>query len=524
MMRRASRLDVAVFVGILLLGLGRLPAPFTGDQALNMLMGEVIADGGAPYVDLWDLKHPGIFLHFAAGGSLFGFNEIGIHLFELLWMLALALAVRVTAGHFLESRVAISLAPAFTVGFYYAVATSLHLTQAEVLVGLPLLLSLASAAAAVRRGARHRLAWLLASGLCAGVVFVFKAPYVALPVIFWVLSSVEVRRASNRRLISEMLRLAWPLFVGALLPVSATIIYLASQDALGVAWWTFTVHPGEAASQVPIEPRRLLDSFIWFLRTFSAPLALAFIGAWDRVRRGWDLLTAALIAWIGVGLPLIWFQVIGWWQYHYLLLLVPLGLLAMQGVATLIAIITPSEASRYRRAAAAAALLVLMAVSLPRIEPGLRAIVDVVRARPLPFDSVSARTYQSEIDQAYAESQATTSFLRSPQSHPGPIYVFGSPIIYVHAGRSPAISPLATWFHPTREAWHRMMREMTAAMPAYILVAEGALESVTVDNPSLVGDMRALRAWLDQQYETLRSDVGGTWYLRRDLAASVAPG
>ena len=61
-------------------------------------------------------------------------------------------------------------------------------------------------------------------------------------------------------------------------------------------------------------------------------------------------------------------------------------------------------------------------------------------------------------------------------------------------------------------------------MPAYILVAEGALESVTVDNPSLVGDIRALRAWLDQQYETLRSDVGGTWYLRRDLAAWVAPG
>jgi hypothetical protein len=522
MMRRSSRIDVAVFAGILLLGLGRLPAPFTGDQALNMLMGEVIAHGGAPYVDLWDLKHPGIFLSFAAGGSLFGFNEIGIHLFELLWMLALALAVRVTAGHFLESRVAIHLAPAFTVGLYYAVASSLHLTQAEVLVGLPLLLSLASAAAAVRPGTRYQLGWLFASGLCAGAVFVFKAPYVALPLIFWLLSLVELRRASNRGLSSVMLRLAWPLLVGALLPVSATIIYLASQDALGVAWWTFTVHPGEAASQIPIEPRRLLDSFIWFLRTFSAPLALAFIGAWDRVRRGWDLLTAALIAWIGVGLPLIWFQVIGWWQYHYLLLLAPLGLLATQGVATLTAI-ARTEASRYRRVAAAAALVVLVVVFVPRIEPGIRAIVDVVRARPLPFDSASARTYQSELDQAYAEAQETTSFLRSPESHPGTIYVFGSPILYVHAGRIPAISPLATWFHPTREAWHRMFREMAAAVPTYILVTEGSLESFTVDNASLAGEMRVLRAWLDQHYETLRTDVGGTWYLRRDLAASVAP-
>ena len=110
-MRRFSPLDVAVFGAILLLGLARLPAPFTGDQALNMLMGKVIADGGAPYVDLWDLKHPGIFFFFAAGGLLFGFNEVGIHLFELLWMLVLALAVRVTAEHFLDNRVAISWPP-----------------------------------------------------------------------------------------------------------------------------------------------------------------------------------------------------------------------------------------------------------------------------------------------------------------------------------------------------------------------------------------------------------------------------
>ena len=57
MMRRHA-LDVAIFGCLLLLGVARLAEPFTGDQALNMLMGKVIADGGVPYVDLWDLKHP----------------------------------------------------------------------------------------------------------------------------------------------------------------------------------------------------------------------------------------------------------------------------------------------------------------------------------------------------------------------------------------------------------------------------------------------------------------------------------
>jgi hypothetical protein len=75
-----------------------VPESFFGDQALNALMGKVIASGGAPYADLWDLKHPGVFFFFAAGGMLFGFDEVGIHLFELLWMLVTALAVRVMAG------------------------------------------------------------------------------------------------------------------------------------------------------------------------------------------------------------------------------------------------------------------------------------------------------------------------------------------------------------------------------------------------------------------------------------------
>ena len=196
------------------LGVARLPAPFTGDQSLNMLIGKVIANGGAPYVDLWDPEASRHLPLFAAGGSLFGFHEVGIHLFELVWMLALALAVRVTAEHFLESRVAISLAPAFTVGFYYAIATSLHLTQAEVLVGLPLLLSLASRRRRFGRTLDTESRGSSPRGCSQEPYSSSRAPYVLLPVNFWVLGSVELRRASNKGLIPEILRLTWPLFAG----------------------------------------------------------------------------------------------------------------------------------------------------------------------------------------------------------------------------------------------------------------------------------------------------------------------
>jgi hypothetical protein len=519
---RRHALDIVVFAGILIVGVARLPAPFTGDQALNMLMGRVVADGGALYLDLWDLKHPGIFFFNAAGGALFGFTEIGIHLFELLWMLALAVAVRLTAGMFLRSRVAAAMAPALTVGLYYAVATEVHLTQTEGLVGLPLLSSLVFAAAAVRRGSSRPVALSFASGFSAGLVALFKAPYVVLPMIFWALALMDLRRAQGMDIRRAMRRLAPPAVGGLLIPVTVTAAYLAQKGALGVAWWTFVVFPRQAAAETQLDLQLLREGTVWFARTFSVPLALAAVGVADRLRRGWDFLTLALVAWIVVGALLIWAQVIGWWSYHYLLLLVPIGLLAAQGAETLVAA-ARARGPAHRRAVASAVLLVLTLLLVPPLRLAARSVSEFVRARPLPLSPDSARGYQLEHDTAYAYAFRTTSFLRASASQPGPIYVFASPILYVLSDRPPAISPLATWFDPTSEAWERMAAELMVASPPYIYVGDGAIETLTAENPAIADDARALRSWLERRYRELRTDVGGTWYVRRYLPASAGP-
>ena len=41
-------LDLVVFLCLLVLGAASLPIPFGGDQGLNLLIGQVIAEGGAP--------------------------------------------------------------------------------------------------------------------------------------------------------------------------------------------------------------------------------------------------------------------------------------------------------------------------------------------------------------------------------------------------------------------------------------------------------------------------------------------
>ena len=124
------------------LAAARLPTPFGGDQALNLLIGQVIHDGGSPYRELWDLKRLGIFVFFATGGALFRFNETGIHTVRDAVDADSRMLVRVAAVRWLESRTSASLAPALTVGLYYGVANERYLTQTEALVGLPLLASL----------------------------------------------------------------------------------------------------------------------------------------------------------------------------------------------------------------------------------------------------------------------------------------------------------------------------------------------------------------------------------------------
>lgn len=521
MMRRHA-LDVAIFGCLLLLGVARLAEPFTGDQALNMLMGKVIADGGVPYIDLWDLKHPGIFFFFAAGGALFGFDEVGIHLFELCWMLILAVIVRLVAGQYVRSRVAAALSPALVVGAYYVGAASVHMTQTEVLIGLPLLVSLATVVVALRPASRRPRLWLFASGLTAGIVFVFKAPYVILPSLFWLMAFLKWRRERRVITLAGILKALLPLLAGLLLPVLATVLYLARGAGFDLLWSTFVVHPREVASQSGVDLRRLLDGSTWFVRTYGPLLLLALVGAWDRLRRGGELLTAGLVAWAAAGAALIWAQVISWWAYHYLLLLVPIGLLAAQGIEKLWSTAAVVVPARRRRLVAATALAGFSLLAVLPIAPAATALADTVQTGSLPLDDASLRPYQAERNHDYAVAANTTAFLQDPHSRPGPIYVFANPLLYHIADRPPAIPLLAPWFYPTTALWHRLVDDLMDARPSYILVSDQALETMAGYNPAIQQEVEAFPLRLEQRYARLRTDVGGTWYVRGDLEQSEA--
>jgi hypothetical protein len=91
---------VAAVCFIAIIGSLKLFAPFDGDQALFLYMAEAIDEGEILYVDVWDMKQPGIFWFFWMAGKLFGFTTLGTKLLELAWMLALAAAMIVCLRHY----------------------------------------------------------------------------------------------------------------------------------------------------------------------------------------------------------------------------------------------------------------------------------------------------------------------------------------------------------------------------------------------------------------------------------------
>src|SRR4029453_5153729 len=89
-----------------------------------------------------DLKQPGMYGFYLLGGTLFGFDEIGIHTFELLYMALFSLVLMKTLKGYYTNPSMVGLVPLLTVGIYYGVSEPWHLTEVEVLVGFPMFLSL----------------------------------------------------------------------------------------------------------------------------------------------------------------------------------------------------------------------------------------------------------------------------------------------------------------------------------------------------------------------------------------------
>lgn len=496
-------LDWCALSAVLLIGLVHLPYPFHTDQALTVLTGERVAGGEVLYRDLWDVRQPGLFFFYTIAGVVFGFSEVGVHLFELLYMLALGVALTITLRSRFETRAIASLVPLFTVGVYYmSVAKTAQLTQLEALVGFPLFFCLWLAANPRGRGG---IGWrLFASGVLGGLVGLFKLMLMALPAAFWLAYLLTAARASAPGKARSVVGGALAIALGASIPLAGFALYAWAQDMLGVVYWTFFVYPPqvmEVVWGVLNTPAKLLRSTFWFGLMFGPLLLLAGIRLWGILKgRHRDSVDVGLSLWLVAGALVTIAQI--WWSFHWYIFFVPVGVLAAEGLDDWWT--RRGQLSSQTNRVAVAALIFM---SMPLVSSqGFKtwALVHGQASR----QGISLDAYRRTVSPESHEIALSASFLYLPESRPGDIYVVGDARHLYFSGRAQAIaingvSP-AAW---TSEVWNRVTRSLVEAKPVYVFVEEWHRDLVAERD---LGDL------LDNDYEVLKSDAYGTWYVLID--------
>ena len=502
-----------------LLGVLNLWNPFTYDQALFAMGGEHVLNGGLLYRDFWDTKQPGIFWFFALGLRLFGPSEEGVHLLELLWFTGFAAVLMVTLRRAFDHRWGSVAAALLVVGFYWATTRDWHQTQPEGLAQFPLFVAMWFAIEAVRseRGAFSR--WVLA-GFAGGIVGVFKLLLVGLPALFW-LALIGARLADSRpgRVRDVALAIAG-LSLGFAIPMGAMLAALASQGLLPDAWYTWVVFPKWVTAQIHGLPLKAWEqTFHWFFAAWSPLLAFAVVGAWTGLRGRQAAFIRLLVLWIVAGFPLLLAQKFSGWEYHLMLFLVPLGLLAARGMDALarpLAGLRPPGAARELRALL---LVAVLAVFAPTVVAAAVKAAELAKDRFVTTPAMRAR-HMLRVSQGggYYRFTEEGEFLRQPGARPGPIFVIGNPLVQWLSGRRsslPRNGDILFEYHTAQE-WADAARRLEATRTPYVFVEAPKLEQLETFRPR----SDALLAVLASRYRVMRESRYGTWFEWSDSAAT----
>lgn len=516
----SRRLDLLTVGLTALIGLIHLPYPFGGDQALFTIYARKLNQGAVLYRDLWDVKQPGIYVFYLLAGKLFGFTEVGVHAFELVYLICFSTVLIFCCRGYFRSWWAASLVPLFTVALYYGIADSNHLTQLEPLVGFPLFLScywISRAAQTEERPARL----LVLSGFAAGLLAVFKLVLLPIPLGFWLLSSMFTAYAKKQSPLRQIFHWAPFILIGAFLPALAVFLWFLEAHSVRSLMYASFVYPFEAIRQLQPQQRTgtLVLSLQWFISSFAALIALAFSTAYMTIAKHKDIFSLNLVVWIVVGFGVIMIQRYSWWEYHFFILLTPLGILATKAIDDAWIAITALVNSRAfgftsrlrtRRIVFTSCVTLLFSPVL-----GSSAVLSMYLIRHHFARTEKDRiTFQGKVNPVYQIIGTDVSFLSDQNSLKGDIFVFGDPRYYYLAGRDQAI-PL-NGDNPEimiPEQWMQMEQDLARTLPVYVYLSD-----------YLSGDQsryaHAIVTIINEHYEPLRRSATGTWYMARNRIKS----
>lgn len=493
----------ASFLAVAFVAVITLPFPFYGDHGVFVTMARVIDGGGTPYLDYWDIKPPGIFLYFLLAGNLFGYTEIGIHLFEFLCMAAFAIVLLRTVGRRMSNPVLAAMVPIFVIGLYYAVSNRRQLTQVEGIVALPIFVAMWSA---YRSTYDHRRWLLFLSGIAGGVVVLFKPLFAVVLLPIWLLT-VWLRSAeTNKSRVRTLGEVAGLAALGALVPVVPVVLWLQLEGALTVALETWIVIPARVLGELPpLESAQLGTAVEWFLAGYGPMLALALYGLATVWRKRRSRLVGYLTTWIAGGAVAFLLQSHSWWNYYLHIITFPV---------TILAALTFDQLWRNRAAQSAPVTrktivlwvlgaLILLAPAAPPVAGRTRTHFETGFSLGPTEQLAFQASYSAGL---YERVYEDTEFLRSERSRPGDIFVFGDPLYFSFSGRLPAVR-LNGWSPEVMlsDQWTELLADLDRARPIYVFLQDDQLSMIEDRGPAVLD-------FVEDNYATIAKTEMGTWY------------
>ncbi len=461
---------VFIAAGALLLS-PLLTYPFGRDQGVFACVADVIARGGVPYRDAWEMKPPGVFYLFSLSFAVFGRSMLSPRLLDLLWTLATAAAIWTLGRRLLSPWTAVAGSFLFLIR-YVAGHSFWNTTQCEGFALLPLTLAAITLLAAERR----RSFWLACvCGALIALAALLKftiAVFLVLPFLALLGSRGEAWRVRSARAVGYLL--------GFTLPLGLVVGLLWHANALNDMFEILFVWNAEYAtlqspsSDTAYEVWRFLIGAPHVLLFPIGLLALA--GAADLgLRREAGRARWLLPAWALAMIASVWIQD-KYYTYHWLPAIPPLALLAGQGLRTLWFVLRRAAAPR---AAAALYCIALIAVCAALGSAYWRSLKHPVRyavGRMSPDAFVRGFERRGLGGFSLRASQEVAQLIRDHTPPDQPTFVWGfEPLIYYLADRPPASRfiyavPLVTEWSPPE--WRQeLVRELRENSPPCIVVA-----------------------------------------------------
>lgn len=447
--------------------------PFGWDQGLFAWVGGVVANGGLPYRDAWDIKGPLLYYVYALAQWLFGVHLWSIRIVDAALLAASAVAIYRTVAALTDRSMA-----RFGVVLYvilYGSHSYWHTAQPDGWAGMLVIIAMGSLFASVELSPRQ----MVGAGLCLGLAVLLKplwAVFIVLPLLTLFLSHARQR-----------MWLALMVLTGWILPIGFFIAWFAWHGALDDLIDVHLRYGSLYAGLASDGRLRGLVEYVLLGKLMGVGLPLAIFGAvalWKERRS----VAVALLTWLALTVSLVIAQG-RFYAYHWLPMLPAMTVLIAVGAHAGIA-----RALTFTRIACAVVLLVGIApitLELARFASWSAGIVD-----------------REEYYNAYGEPGIDMQALNWLQTkgRPGKIFTFGWHSSVGWLSKRGTVSrfgyslPLMMGEGTAYQSKYRseLMAALTADPPRYILV--GALSDQILGTHLSVRDFPELASLIDRAY------------------------